>query len=314
MAKNFSWVRIAHPDPEGWMQVRGRAVYILPTRHGLVYGVALLLMLVGAINYDSNLGLLFTFLFIGIGAVSMLHTWRNLLDLELRMERPPPVFAGGSARFGALLGETQGRERPAIRLTVADQTTPPVDTPANDRAPCELTLPAPRRGEMPLGRLRISTVYPLGLLRAWAYAQPRVAVLVYPRPAEPAPLRASPHYRSSDRGDRGVGADDFVGPRRYRPGDSPAHLDWKALARERGLVTRQFGGDRVEQLWLDWNDLRGLDTEARLSRLCRMVLDAAGEGLSYGLRLPGSSIDPAAGESHKHRCLAALARFGEGED
>ena len=42
-----------------------------------------------------------------------------------------------------------------------------------------------------------------------------------------------------------------------------------------------------------------------------MVLDAAGEGLSYGLRLPGSRIEPAAGEAHKHRCLAALARFGE---
>ena len=309
----WSWpqrVRVAQPDPEGWLRVRARRIYIFPTRHGLVYGVALLPMLVGSINYSSNLGMLFTFLFVGVGCVTILHTWRNLLDIELRVEQPPPVFAGGTARFTAWLGETRGRERPAIRLAAGGQTPPPVDVAAGVQTRCNLPTPAPRRGAMPLGRVRLSTVYPLGLLQAWAYAQPAAAVLVYPQPAESNHLQPSPHYVSSERGDRGVGADDYVGPRRYRPGDPPSHLDWKALARERGLVTRQFGGDRAEQLWLDWNTLPGMETEARLSRLCRMALDAARQGLSYGLRLPGCRIAPAAGEAHKHRCLAALARFG----
>ncbi len=308
------WVQVTRPDPEGWLRVRARRIYIFPTRHGIAYSVALLLMLVGSLNYSSNLGMLFTFLFIGIGCVTILHTWRNLLDIELRVEQPPPVFAGGTARFTARLGESRGRERPAIRLAAGRQTTTPVDAAAGVQTRCDLPIPAPRRGEMPLGRVRLSTVYPLGLLRAWAYAQPEVEVLVYPRPAEPSHLQASPHYASSDRGDRGVGADDYVGPGRYRPGDPPSHLDWKALARERGLVTRQFGGDRAEQLWLDWGALPGMETEARLSLLCRMVLDAAGQEVRYGLRLPGCRIAPAAGDAHKHRCLAALARFGAGEE
>jgi uncharacterized protein (DUF58 family) len=292
------------------MRVRARRIYIFPTRHGFVYGVVLLPMLVGSINYGSNLGMLFTFLLIGVGCVTILHTWRNLLDIELRVEQPPPVFAGDTARFTARLRENRGRERPAIRLAADGETQPPVDAAAVAPTHCDLSIPAPRRGALPLGRVRISTVYPLGLLRAWAYAQPEVEVLVYPRPAEATPMHSSPHYVNSDRGDRGVGADDFVGLRRDRPGDPPSHLDWKALARERGLVTRQFGGDRSERLWLDWETLPGLETEARLSRLCRMVLDAAGQEVRYGLRLPGCRIAPAAGEAHKHRCLAALARFG----
>jgi hypothetical protein len=28
--------------------------------------------------------------------------------------------------------------------------------------------------------------------------------------------------------------------------------------------------------------------------------------------LPGRTIDPGRGEQHKHRCLEALARFGDG--
>ena len=311
---NFQWVRVARPDAEGWMRVKPRAIYIFPTRYGLLYAIGLLLMLVGSINYDSNLGMLFTFLLIGVGGVTMLHTWSNLLELELRIEEPAPVFAGGSASFVALLGENRSRERPAIRLAAEKRTSDPVDAAAGARTRCELVVPAPSRGEQHLGRVRISTVFPLGLLRAWAYAEPETGVLVYPRPAEPAPLHTSPHYTRSDRGDRGVGADDYVGPRRYRPGDPPSHLDWKAVARERGLVTRQFGGDRAEQLWLDWDALPGLDVEERLSRLCRMVLEAAGQGLNYGLRLPNSEIEPASGEAHKHRCLATLARFGETEE
>ncbi len=289
--------------------MRARRIYIFPTRHGLFYGVALLLMLVGSVNYSSNLGMLFTFLFVGVGCVTILHTWHNLLDIEFRVEPPPPVFAGGTARFTAWLGETRGRERPAVRLAAGGQATSAVDAAAGVQTRCDLPIPAPRRGEMPVGRVQLSTVHPLGLLRAWAYAQPEATALVYPRPAEPSHLQPSPRYVSSDRGDRGVGADDYVGPRRYRPGDPPSHLDWKALARERGLVTRQFGGDRAEQIWLDWNALSGMETEARLSHLCRMALDAAGQGLSYGLRLPENQIAPAAGEAHKHQCLAALARF-----
>jgi uncharacterized protein (DUF58 family) len=118
-----------------------------------------------------------------------------------------------------------------------------------------------------------------------------------------------PAYGREEVGDRGVGADDFVGLRGYHAGDSLRHVDWKALARGRGLLSRQFGGDRADQVWIDWEGWPGLETEARLSRLCRCILDAARSQVDYGLRLPGREIEPAHGTAHEHRCLAALARF-----
>jgi len=39
-------------------------------------------------------------------------------------------------------------------------------------------------------------------------------------------------------------------------------------------------------------------------------LQAETEGLDYGLRLPGLSLAPASGESHRRLCLEALAVFG----
>ena len=53
----------------------------------------------------------------------------------------------------------------------------------------------------------------------------------------------------------------------------------------------------------------GLDREARLSRLCGMLLRVAITDQPYGLRLPGIVIEPDRGESHRQYLLAELALF-----
>jgi uncharacterized protein (DUF58 family) len=253
--------------------------------------------------------LLFAFLLAAVGIVAILHTWRNLVDIEALVERPSPVFAGDDLAFPVELHERTGRERPRLRLAIRGSSDAVADLGPNATARTLLHLPAHRRGVVRLGRIRLFTVYPLGLLRAWCYLESASEALVYPRPGPRTGAWQELNYLRSDQGDRGVGADDFVGLRRYRPGDPPTHLDWKAVARERGLVTRQFGGDRAEQVWFDWNALEGRDAEDRLSRLCRAVVDAASQELRYGLRIPGQRIPPGSGDAHKHHCLAALARY-----
>lgn len=304
--------RAARPDGEGWMQLAPRSIYILPNRHGILFGMALFVMLIGSLNYGSNLGLLFTFLFAGIGLTTILHTWRNLAGVKCRVETATPVFAGSDAIFTVQLGENGDRERSSIQVTKNDADSGETNIPVRNRVSRSLHVPTRNRGEMALGRLKVSTRFPLGLLVAWAYADTTATVLVYPKPSSSQPLQSGPHYAKSEKGDKGVGADDFVGPRPYRPGDSPRHLDWKAFARERGLVTRQFGGDRAEEIWLDFEQFSGLENEERLSRLCRMILDASSEDVRYGLRLPEGEIEPSSGDAHKHHCLSALARFGGG--
>jgi hypothetical protein len=71
-----------------------RRVYILPTGGGLMFGVTLLLMLIGSINYNLSLGYVLVFMLAGNGVVSMLHTWRNLARIALRPGKASPVFAG----------------------------------------------------------------------------------------------------------------------------------------------------------------------------------------------------------------------------
>jgi len=134
--------------------------------------------------------------------------------------------------------------------------------------------------------------------------------LVYPKPGPARPIVGGvDSQQKRELGTHSEG-DDFIGVREYQAGDSPRHVDWKAAARGQGMQTKRFGGDARSIIWLDWDALEGIDTEMRLSQLCRWVIDAEDDGMIYGLRLPGQEIKPASGEIHRHLCLEALALFG----
>ncbi|MEJ1401172.1 MAG: DUF58 domain-containing protein [Candidatus Sedimenticola sp. (ex Thyasira tokunagai)] len=307
------FLRLASVDRQGRAEVGYRKIYILPTGYGLGYALLLLLMLLGSINYANNLGFLLTFLLAGLGLVVMLHTWRNLLGLQLQQGKSDPVFAGERAVFEIRLINPHDREHPGITLRFAKGEESNGDIAASSSEGRKLTLDSHRRGRLQLPRLTLSTRFPSSLLQAWCYIDLPGECLVYPHPGPRLPPSGGADYLHSSEGDRGVGVDDFVGIRPYHNGDSPRHINWKALAREQALQTKQFGGDRAERRWLDWDEMDEEDIEKRLSRLCRGVLDACEQQLEFGLRLPSLEITPARGQKHRQACLTALALFGENQ-
>jgi uncharacterized protein (DUF58 family) len=286
-----------------------RRVYILPSRQGLFFAGLMLVMLLGSINYNNSLGYALTFLLAGLSIVAILHTYRNLLHLRLDVGHITPAFCGEVLRVPVLLDNSHHAARYAVQLGFMQARAINLDVPADHWSRAELALPARRRGRHPLPRFTLHTTFPLGLFRAWAHAQPDAHYLVYPAPDPQHGLPNEADYPLNFTGDRGHGTDDFAGLRGYHAGDSLRHVHWKTAARGQGLHTKQFGGDRAEELWLDWEMLPALDTESRLSHLTRWVLDAETNQLSYGLRLPGLSIPPAQGAAHRHRCLEALALY-----
>jgi len=286
-----------------------RRIFILPTRAGVLLAVVLGGMLLGAMNYSNSLAYALTFLLASMAVVSMLHTYRNLLGIGIAAGRCPPVFAGEEAAF-VLAVAGGSRERPAITIE-AGGAGATLDLVAGTGMPVTLHRVATRRGRLPLGRLRIETRYPLGIFRAWAYAEPGMSCLVFPRPA----AKVDPPPAGSGRAGSGPsrdthGSDDFSSLRGYRAGDSLRHVHWKIYARRGTLVTKQFAGYEPLDLRLEWSALPGLDSESRLSVLCRWVLDAEDDGRRYSLTLPGREVTAGNGETHRYRCLEALALYG----
>ncbi len=306
----YSWL-FQHRGPEsGVIVLVQRRVFILPTGQSFVFALVLLIMLTGSINYTLGLGFVLTFLLAALGVNAMIHTFRNLANLRVTAGRSNPVFAGDAAQFLVHLDNGGDIDRHAIGLTQDKRHSTFVDVPARASAPAAIAIATTRRGVFRPGRLTLFTRFPLGLYYAWSYLEFEMHCLVYPRPASPG-LPLPPAAASAGVGsDRGQGQEDFSGLRQYHVGDSPRHIAWKAAARDQGLLTKQFSGRAETELWLDWTQLpTPMGAEERLSHLARWVLDAQAAGISYGLRIPGKTIEPAAGLAQQERCLEALALF-----
>lgn len=287
-----------------------RRVFILPTRAGMLFVLALAVMLLCAINYELGLGHALVFLLAGIGLAGMVHTFRNLAWLTIAPGRAEPVFAGEMAHFPLHLGHDRPQPRLGLEFHAGDNPTVRCDVPPAGTASIDLPVLAHRRGWLELPRVRLSSLYPLGLFVAWSYPQPAMRCLVYPKPlilplppATPVPVSGTRH------GDGGQ--DDFAGLRERQPADSPRHIAWKAVARdsaERPLPVKQFAGGAQSELQLDWHLLPpGMDNEARISTLAGWVLAADAAGLRYGMKLPGCEIPSADGPRQRQRCLEQLA-------
>jgi uncharacterized protein (DUF58 family) len=285
-----------------------RRIFILPTRQGYAFGLMLLLLLLGSINYNLSLGFLLTFLLAGMAGVGLLHTWRNLAHLRLRPGRCEPVFAGDTAAFAVTM-ESPSLTRFAIGVRRQGEEAVHADVGVAEPATVALTVPTGHRGLLRCGRLEVFTRYPIGLFHAWSYVEFDLTVVVYPRPD---PTAGSPPHAGRDAGEEGIpipGDEEFNMLRAYRAGDPPRQIAWKALAREQDLLTKEFSAMASSELWIDWDDARAADVEARLSILAHWVLQADGFGQAYGLRLPGVRIPADRGEAQRARCLEALALF-----
>lgn len=288
-----------------------RRVFILPTGAGLLFAVALVVMLIGAINYTLALGHALVFLLAGIGLTGMVHTFRNLHGLTVTPGRCEPVFAGETAHFPLILGNERQTPRLALELAATPEATTLADIAAGDIVRVSVPIPASQRGWLTLPRVRLWTLYPLGLFRAWSYLQPEMRCLVYPAPRLTPLPDCLPTLAGGEQGSEG-GEEDFAGFRLRQPADSPRHVAWKASARDgrRPLLVKQFAGGADGELRLDWQLLDPAQpVDMRLSVMAGWVLAAEAEGRRYALRLPGADIPAGSGAAHRHRCLEALALF-----
>lgn len=286
-----------------------RRLYILPTRGGLAFGALVFVMLLAGLNYSNSVALFLTFLLAAFALVVMQQCHRNLLGVRVLAAGAPAVFAARAGALQVTLGDGTAAPRFALEAALDAGAAVAGDLRAGARLRLSLPLPPHPRGLVRISRIRISSRHPCGLFRAWTWVHTPIEWLVYPAPAGRLPPPAQPAQRPGARAHPGSDVDEWLGLRAFRDGDSPRQVDWKAYAREAPLLVKEYQPAGSDLLRFALAQAPG-DTETRLSQLARWIVDAEARGDRYGLTLPKVRLDPEHGPEHRHRCLAALARFG----
>jgi uncharacterized protein (DUF58 family) len=296
------------PADRDLVVLRHSRIYILPTRRGFAMMLTLVLMLLTSLNYALSLGLVVTFILTGLAASALLHTFRNLAGMEVKPLAAGDTFAGGNIAFSLAL-VPGAATRLAVTLS-AQGARVMADVPAGAARTVSLEVPATRRGRVALGRVTLSSTYPLGLWKAWAYVHFPLVGLAFPTPeVSPPPLPFGPG--GVDAVARGKGEDaDLAGLREYQRGDPPQRVAWKAVARGAGWYSKAFEGAGGGPILLDWRALPAdLGVEARLSRLSAWVLGAERAARPFAMSIPGLALPPSQGREHRRVALSALALF-----
>lgn len=292
-------------------------IYILPTRFGLVFIIGAMVMILIGSAYQNNLVNMLAFFMLSLVFVCMIQTQNNLKDVIIHDLETEGGFQGKEFLVTTILAnkartprynlETLARRHKALAVYENHQVLP-------DRGTLKLrtTYPATKRGVFKISEARISTVYPLGLFESWTWFKNLdSSYFIYPELKGEAPFPGGDQEGGTALFSRQLGGEDFHGHRKFANGDSYRHVDWKARARGRPMLIKEFTEGEPGAAILDWHSLGGLDLEARLSQLAKWVDEAKGKKILFSLRLPNEVIPPGQGLLHAKRCWQSLASFSE---
>lgn len=299
------------PSQHASIELNHRRIFILPSKGGLALGLVILLMLIASINYNNSMGFVFTFLLAAAAQASTLYSFKNLSGLSVSLAKSPACYAGFSSQINLRINEPNLRERWTISAThLAEHTLFNIEK--NQQLAVSLSVKPTKRGWYKPSTITLSSQFPFGFFRTWSPLLFNQPLLVYPTPLDTGVIISSDQHLDNElgRSSSKSGTDDFAGLKPYQTGHSYRHINWKALAAEKGLYSNEFCAEQTSDIWLDSQACSHLNTEAMLSQLCYWVINCENDGLNYGLRLANIELEPSQGTSHQQLCLKELALYG----
>lgn len=261
--------------------------YLLGSRAGVLWtpralAIAAALGLIGILGYRVPWAL-DVMLIADLALVLLIWLDATLAPAEgLSVTREPlPALSVGHP--GSVTYRWANTARRAARLLVREVrpdllggTQPPraVAVPADGTTREDLVVVPQRRGREQAGGFVFDSRGPMGLGRRRLHVSLPWEVVVYP-PLVSVRLRASvaEALRRRDQGTKAVRQLGegrlFESLREWVPGDDLRHIDWKATARRRKVITRQYEAERRQQvlLVLDTGRLMTAEVGAGVPRL-----------------------------------------------
>jgi len=233
---------------------------------GVVYLLVMAVVLSAAVVRQINL----LMILYGVMAGPLLLSWRlvrrTVKGLEVTRRLPPTVFAGQhfsielevtnkkpkSGSFAVWIRDELQRRVPGGEKSIASEVYIP-HIPGGESRKSSYQGVLDRRGLYRFQPLKLSSRFPLGLLRTMIRLDQPQKLLVLPAIGRLSPvwhrlLATDGEAAGGKHNGRNSGEGDFYGLREWRAGDAQARIHWRTSARRQTLTVRQFERRRRSEL------------------------------------------------------------------
>ena len=301
-----------------------RNVYIFFSREGMLFAVLLIITFIAGINYGNNLVLGLCFYLISIWLISFHVTFAHISGLKVHLlevtmaEVGDPVWVTLQLRSESRQPRRQllfGFEALDNKLkSSVDISSSVLVTRLQGEQIIRLPVQTNARGQFELPRLRIKTVYPLGIMKAWSYVYFARTAWVYPKPEA---FDWETQYAIASLEDLPIGGqyrqgqDDFERLDNYIEGESLARVSWGHVARGQGMLTKHFADPVGHEQTLDYADMPATQHEQKLSQLAYGAMTLGQLGVPFTMCLPNDASFATTmgdGDEFAQDCLLRLAK------
>ncbi len=229
---------------KGVWEIQQSHIFILPNRYG-VYMIFLMLASFAMGHKVQNnfilLAVIFLFLLL---ILSLIASVRNLQGLRIEADIAPYYFAGEPHHIWLRFK----KRRAAFNIEIH---TPHGVMPLNmTGGATSLRVPVGDRGRGVYGLcpIKVQTLFPFGIARAWCWITPPGDLVVVPKPVEQAAgyyprTNLSAAQTLNQKHQQNNYADELGHLRDYQNSDPPARIDWKRYAATRETMVREHSLD-----------------------------------------------------------------------
>jgi uncharacterized protein (DUF58 family) len=274
--------------------------------------VITLLLGFAAVNTGNNLLFLIVAGLLAFMSVTGLAGMYNIKKLVPDLYPPEELYAGIPAPFRLSVQNT-ARYLPSFLARVETSAGPALVFPVvlkNSTCDGTVMMTFIQRGIFPLGRVTISSPYPVGFFtRYWSY-EITGTVTVFPRPLISVSGGSGEDAMNSGDGlrrERGLSGElERIYP--YSGSEPLRMIHWKHSARSHDLLVKGFGRSVVTPLVIDVNTLPGQGIEEQLSRAAWLIQRWVQER-PVGLLLGGRILSTGLGRQHGLMLLKELALY-----
>ena len=323
-----------------------RNVYIFFSHEGMLFALLLIITFIAGINYGNNLVLGLCFYLISVWLISFHVTFAHISGLQVHLlevtmaEAGTPVWVTlqlrndsrqprrqllflfeqlsfdqvGVEQATKQKSEKTGKKSHNNNKPSADNQNSILVTRLQGEQIIRLPVQTHTRGQLELPRLKIKTVYPLGIMRAWSYVYFARSAWVYPKP-ETFDWQAQYAIVSQEDlptgGQYRQGQDDFERLDNYIEGESLARVSWGHVARGQGMFTKHFADPIGHEQTLDYADMPAAHHEQKLAQLAYGAMRLGELGVPFNMRLSNDALSDAPmgeGEAFAQTCLLRLAK------